>query len=501
MGKDRPIEDGRKPLVGCQERSRMSRQEFRNQFTPDALSSMVVEVLRSPGRPLDSESLKFMQACFEHDFGQVRVHTDMPAIRSARALNALAYAVGRHLVFDAGMYAPKTTAGRRLLAHELTHVVQQNQATSADLDHLSVGPIDDIYEWQANSVGETIAALELVNSDFHALSRTNNTLQALVSSIIRTDTPSLRRQPPPGVCGPNVTAQIASIWTKIQTDFHSWTPAQREDACIRVLVPLKVPAWTPGGDVKKFLRSAADINGWDVLPLFQGDSLWLRSYPVYDAATGGPCASPSSLNPSAPIFDDAHESDQTCSDTVQVGDQCWLNGTVNYGTYGIMARLCHDEFPIKFLLALKMAETLIRTYKSIGPHPEDPALPLAWLRATFNGGPGAKPANPGNRPQCRCTCPCDGSLTSWDYVWEPVKPRNAAKHPSIPSKPAPIPSPATPTAPTLKTYTVVPGDSLSKIAQKFYGNSSLWSKIYQANKALIGPNPNFINPGQKLTIP
>ncbi len=49
----------------------MSRQEFRNQFTPEALSPMVVEVLRSPGRPLDTESLKFMQACFDHDFGSL----------------------------------------------------------------------------------------------------------------------------------------------------------------------------------------------------------------------------------------------------------------------------------------------------------------------------------------------------------------------------------------------------------------------------------------------
>lgn len=67
-GKDRPIQGSRKPHVGRQERSWMSRQEFRNQFTPEALSPMVVEVLRSPGRPLDTESLKFMQACFDHDF-------------------------------------------------------------------------------------------------------------------------------------------------------------------------------------------------------------------------------------------------------------------------------------------------------------------------------------------------------------------------------------------------------------------------------------------------
>jgi nucleoid-associated protein YgaU len=73
------------------------------------------------------------------------------------------------------------------------------------------------------------------------------------------------------------------------------------------------------------------------------------------------------------------------------------------------------------------------------------------------------------------------------------------KHPSIPPKPAPIP-PSIPAPAAVKTYSV-PGDSLSKIAQKFYGNPSLWSKIYQANKALIGPNPNLILPGQTLTIP
>jgi hypothetical protein len=498
LRKDRGIHGDRESLVDREKRSRMSRQASGNHFTDKTVSPFVIDVLRAPGQPLDLRTRRFMESRFDYDFSRVRVHADTQANRSARALNALAYTVGRHLVFGTGRYAPETVAGRRLLAHELTHVIQQGQATAIDLCNLYVGPIDDGYEFQANSVAEAFATLEEVR--FNSVKQTKKTVQALLSPVLQTEAPSIRRQPPPGVCGPDVTAQVASIWTKIQTDFHSWTPSQREDACTRVLVPVKMPVWTPGGDTKKFLRSAADINGWDVLPLFQGDSLWLRSYPVYDAATGGPCATPSSLNPSAPAFDDAHESDQTCSDTVQVGDQCWLNGTVNYGTYGIMVRLCHDEFPIKFALALEMAEALIRTYKAIGPHPEDPTLPLAWLRATYNGGPGAKPANSGNRPQCRCNCPCNGSITTWDYVWEPVKPRSAAKHPSIPPKPAPIPPPI-PAAPAAKTYNVLPGDSLSKIAQKFYGNPSLWSKIYQANKGLIGPNPNLIYPGQKLTIP
>lgn len=114
--------------------------------------------------------------------------------------------------------------------------------------------------------------------------------------------------PVPGVCGPDVSAEVAAIWTKIQVDFRGWTAAQKADACSRILIPLKTPTYSPGTDPKTFIQSAADINGWDVLPLFQGASKWLRSYPIYDAATGGPCATPSSLNPSAPPFDDAHES-------------------------------------------------------------------------------------------------------------------------------------------------------------------------------------------------
>jgi hypothetical protein len=60
------------------------------------------------------------------DFGNVRVHTDSRAAESARALDARAYTLGHHIVFGAGSYAPRTSEGRGLLAHELTHVLQQN---------------------------------------------------------------------------------------------------------------------------------------------------------------------------------------------------------------------------------------------------------------------------------------------------------------------------------------------------------------------------------------
>jgi hypothetical protein len=89
--------------------------------------SIVHEVLRSPGQPLGASTRKFFEPRFGHDFSHVRVHTDARAADSARSVNAQAYTVGDELVFGDGQYAPDTNAGRRLLAHELTHVLQQRQ--------------------------------------------------------------------------------------------------------------------------------------------------------------------------------------------------------------------------------------------------------------------------------------------------------------------------------------------------------------------------------------
>ena len=89
---------------------------------------IVDEVLDSPGEPLDSATREFLETRFGYDFGSVRVHRDARAAESARALGAQAYTVGGNVVFDAGQYAPGTTQGQRLLAHELTHVAQQGHA-------------------------------------------------------------------------------------------------------------------------------------------------------------------------------------------------------------------------------------------------------------------------------------------------------------------------------------------------------------------------------------
>ncbi len=105
-----------------------------------SVPSIVHEALRSPGQSLDPTLRAFMESRFGRDFSGVRVHSDARAAESAQAVNASAYTVGQDIVFGAGQYRLGMVAGKRLLAHELTHVVQQTSpavkvnAASASLE-------------------------------------------------------------------------------------------------------------------------------------------------------------------------------------------------------------------------------------------------------------------------------------------------------------------------------------------------------------------------------
>jgi hypothetical protein len=93
--------------------------------TPETIPPIVHRVLASSGRPLDEATRQQFEPRFGVDFSAVRIHADGLAAESARAVNANAYTVGRDIVFSDGLYTPQTSVGGRLLAHELTHVVQQ----------------------------------------------------------------------------------------------------------------------------------------------------------------------------------------------------------------------------------------------------------------------------------------------------------------------------------------------------------------------------------------
>jgi hypothetical protein len=125
--------------AACQEEEKIQRQQEGAECAADhcdvqngperwdglAAPASVDGVLASPGAPLDRETRAFFEPRFGRDLASVRVHADARASLSARELGARAYTVGSDIVFATGAYAPSTGAGRRLVAHELAHVVQQ----------------------------------------------------------------------------------------------------------------------------------------------------------------------------------------------------------------------------------------------------------------------------------------------------------------------------------------------------------------------------------------
>ena len=95
------------------------------------LPDIVHEVLRTPGQPLDQESRVFFEPRFRNDFNNVRIHADARAAESAHSVRASAYTVGQQVVFGRDRYAPNTTDGGHLLAHELAHTLQQRSGAAS----------------------------------------------------------------------------------------------------------------------------------------------------------------------------------------------------------------------------------------------------------------------------------------------------------------------------------------------------------------------------------
>lgn len=121
-------DEGEKKILQTKE-SQGQVPKTQNQNVPP----IVHHVLRSPGQPLDPATRAFMEPRFGYDFSKVRVHADSKAAESARAVNARAFTMGKDMVFGADQYSPITSAGRKLLAHELVHTVQQRSDENSRL--------------------------------------------------------------------------------------------------------------------------------------------------------------------------------------------------------------------------------------------------------------------------------------------------------------------------------------------------------------------------------
>ncbi|HET9712273.1 MAG TPA: DUF4157 domain-containing protein, partial [Pyrinomonadaceae bacterium] len=119
--------------TGCEEEEEklQRKEQGSDSKAVETAPSLVNETLTSPGAPLDSTTRTYMEQRFGHNFDNVRVHTGGQADSAARQINSLAFTLGNDVVFREGQYAPHSNEGRRLLAHELTHVVQQSGGSAS----------------------------------------------------------------------------------------------------------------------------------------------------------------------------------------------------------------------------------------------------------------------------------------------------------------------------------------------------------------------------------
>jgi pimeloyl-ACP methyl ester carboxylesterase len=138
---------------------------------PTTVPPIVHEVLRSPGEPLDAATRAFMEPRFGHDFSTVRVHADGRAAESAHAVNAMAYTVGRNVVFGSAQYTPRTMTGGMLLAHELAHVVQQRAGRVTRGDANGMLANDPQLEQEADQLGAKVTRGEFLESDRQSIGR------------------------------------------------------------------------------------------------------------------------------------------------------------------------------------------------------------------------------------------------------------------------------------------------------------------------------------------
>lgn len=142
---------------GCEKRGGLLQRKSNGHSEWSEIPAIVHDVLGTPGQPLDAGTRAFFEPRFGQDFSSVRVHTDAKAVESARALNALAYTVGRDLVFGGGQYAPQTMVGRRLMAHELTHSLQQTSDRHEQMQSkLRIGSATDTFEQEADRVADSV---------------------------------------------------------------------------------------------------------------------------------------------------------------------------------------------------------------------------------------------------------------------------------------------------------------------------------------------------------
>jgi hypothetical protein len=403
--------------------ARLARDGVRTDRT---VSLLVRDVLHTPGVPLSPAVRATFEPRFGRDFSQVRVHSDDQAAAAAASVAARAFTVGRHIVFGAGEYAPHRPDGTHLLAHELTHVLQQDHAADLPSERLELAPEGDRAEREAQAVADRF---------MHGLSSSGQSITDPVASVVsppavqredddrRSPSPTPTPDPTPastvkppdsGTCGPDVKKQIVAAIKMARHTFNDiWTPSDREEACMAI--------------VKKKTAAIA----WDIPELHHQE--WIADYrPECATWTSYPRCGWFTTDPD-------FNKDRQIAGTVTVDNSCHLAGSANYVIFGVMMKLCHDEYDDRVTQAqtrmydlpwwerarpgfdlqeLKNMEsvfteghmrTLIWAYKGhiwfIRDASGNYEAAKRWASAGYNGWPTGESTPEADRAKCAVPCP------------------------------------------------------------------------------------------------
>jgi Domain of unknown function (DUF4157)/OmpA family len=236
-----------------------------------AIPPVVGDVLRSPGQPLAPDTRAVMEPRFQHDFSQVRVHTGARAAESAHAVTARAYTVGSDIVFNSGMYQPRSRSGQRLIAHELTHVVQQ--ANGIHRSAHGISSPSDATERAADRAADTVMA-------------------GGTPSIASGGEGVLHREPPP-------MGDFEGNWGMCSVDFAKLGDWKKAVDCCAKIDPLgkgcvsQIPSWPKPGKNKP-----GPVPG--PLPGLPGDSGFRvdKCFPPEQPTFSGGCCKPGDIRDS-----------------------------------------------------------------------------------------------------------------------------------------------------------------------------------------------------------
>jgi hypothetical protein len=139
-----PFSGLQRTCTQCQEEEKKLHRKQSNSEQAKASDELegYVDNLNSNGRSLPDNVRSFFEPRFESDFSDVRIHTDSAAAKSAQSINALAYTSRNHIVFNENQFSPETGSGKKLMAHELTHVVQQGNTSPGLLQRKRLSPAE-----------------------------------------------------------------------------------------------------------------------------------------------------------------------------------------------------------------------------------------------------------------------------------------------------------------------------------------------------------------------